>query len=183
VAKTHVVAVHKDAAKFVGSEAIKTAANIATDAIDGKELNESVKERAQESNGSLSEKTQALLQKGGNENNIEEIMKKRKRSKKMIMFRLEFYIKELFLVWLSLQLLNVVIRRILLILKFDLTQISVTVDNHDVPNSPLNRNFKENSYNRAHYNLFSGINRAGLDWGNEITKEDFIGGYGFFSFD
>jgi hypothetical protein len=47
----------------------------------------------------------------------------------------------------------------------------------------LNRNFKENSYNRAHYNLFSGINRAGLDWGNEITKEDFIGGYGFFSFD
>jgi hypothetical protein len=46
VAKTHVVPVLKEAAKFVGSEAIKTAANIATDAIDGKELNESVKERA-----------------------------------------------------------------------------------------------------------------------------------------
>jgi hypothetical protein len=30
----------------VGSEAILTAANIATDAIDGLELNESVKERA-----------------------------------------------------------------------------------------------------------------------------------------
>jgi hypothetical protein len=42
----------------------------------------------------------------------------------------------------------------------------------------LNLNFKENSYIRAYYNLFSGINRAGLDWGNEITKEDFIGGYG-----
>ncbi len=28
---------------------------------------------------------------------------------------------------------------------FDLSQISVTVDNHDVPNSPLNLNFKENS--------------------------------------
>jgi hypothetical protein len=46
VVKTHVVPVLKEAAKFVGSEAIKTAANIATDAIDGKELNESVKERA-----------------------------------------------------------------------------------------------------------------------------------------
>jgi hypothetical protein len=56
----------------------------------------------------------------------------------------------------------------------------VTVDNHDVPNSPLNRNFKENTYIRAYYNLFPGIKRAGLDWGNEITKEDFIGGYGIY---
>jgi hypothetical protein len=31
--------------------------------------------------------------------------------------------------------------------------------------------------------LFSGTNRAGLDWGNEITKEDFIGEYGLYSFD
>jgi hypothetical protein len=51
VAKTHkwpkfVVPVLIDAAKFVGSEAIKTAANVATDAFDGKELNESVEERA-----------------------------------------------------------------------------------------------------------------------------------------
>jgi hypothetical protein len=66
---------------------------------------------------------------------------------------------------------------------FDLSQISVTVDNHDVPYSPLNLNLKENTYIRAYYNLFSGINRAGLDWGNEITKEDFIGGYGLYSFD
>jgi hypothetical protein len=32
---------------------------------------------------------------------------------------------------------------------FDLSQISVTVDNLDVPNSPLNLNFKENTYIRA----------------------------------
>ncbi len=31
--------------------------------------------------------------------------------------------------------------------------------------------------------MFAGINRAGLDWGNEITKEDFIGGYSLYSFD
>jgi hypothetical protein len=66
---------------------------------------------------------------------------------------------------------------------FDLSQISVSVDNHDVPNSPLNLNFKENTYIRAYYFLFSGINRAGLDWGNEITKEDFIDGNGLYSFD
>jgi hypothetical protein len=53
---------------------------------------------------------------------------------------------------------------------FDLSQISVIVDNHDVPNIPLNLNFKENSYIRAYYNLLLGIYRAGLDWGNEITK-------------
>jgi hypothetical protein len=87
VAKTHLVPVLKDAAKFVGSEAIKTAANIATDAIDGKELNESVKERAKESICSLSEKTQAIIQKGGNEYNIKGIIKKRKRSKKKLRFK------------------------------------------------------------------------------------------------
>jgi hypothetical protein len=47
----------------------------------------------------------------------------------------------------------------------------------------LNLNFKEKTYIRAYYYLFSGINRAGLDWGNEITKEDFIGGYGLYSCD
>ncbi len=33
---------------------------------------------------------------------------------------------------------------------FDLSQISVTVDNHDVPYSPMNLNFKENTYIRAY---------------------------------
>ena len=66
---------------------------------------------------------------------------------------------------------------------FDLSQISVTIDNQDVPYSPLNENLKENGYIRAYYNLFAGINRAGLDWGNDITKEDFVGGYALFSFD
>jgi hypothetical protein len=86
VAKTHEVPTLKVEAEFVGSEAIKTAANIATDAIDGKELNESVKERAKESIGCLSEKTQAIIQKGENKDNIKGIMEKRKRSKIKITF-------------------------------------------------------------------------------------------------
>jgi hypothetical protein len=91
VAKKNVVPLLKDASKFVGSETIKTAANKATDAIDGKELNESVKKRAKESIGSLSEKTQARIQKGGNEDNIKGIMKKRKRSKKKLHYKKEKY--------------------------------------------------------------------------------------------
>jgi hypothetical protein len=87
VAKTHVVPVLKDAAEFVGSEAIKTAANIATDAIDGKELNKSVKERAKESIGSIIEKIQSIIQKGGNEENIKGLLKKRKRSKIKLHFK------------------------------------------------------------------------------------------------
>ena len=31
--------------------------------------------------------------------------------------------------------------------------------------------------------MFSGLDRAGLDWGNDITKDDFIGGYGLYIFD
>ena len=66
---------------------------------------------------------------------------------------------------------------------FNLAQVSVTVDNQDVPNSPLNLNFTEKSYMRAYYNMYTGLDRAGLDWGNDITKEDFIGGYGLYIFD
>jgi hypothetical protein len=40
MAKTHVVPVPNDAAKFVGSETIKISEYIAKDAVDGKELNE-----------------------------------------------------------------------------------------------------------------------------------------------
>ncbi len=86
MAKTHVVPVLIDAAKFVGSEAIKTAANVATDAFDGKELNESVEERAKVSIGSLSDKTQAIIQKVGNEDNIKGIMKK-KKDRKILLFK------------------------------------------------------------------------------------------------
>ena len=65
IVKTHAVPVMKDAAKFVGTEAIKTAANITSDAIDGKDLNESIKDRAKETIGNLSDKVTNVIQKGG----------------------------------------------------------------------------------------------------------------------
>ena len=47
----------------------------------------------------------------------------------------------------------------------------------------INVNFSDNNWIRAYYNMFSGLVRAGLDWGNDITKDDFIGGYGLYIFD
>ena len=64
-----------------------------------------------------------------------------------------------------------------------MSQVSLTVNQQDVPNSPLNVNYSENNWLRAYYNMFSGLDRAGLDWGNDITKDDFIGGYGLYIFD
>ena len=63
---------------------------------------------------------------------------------------------------------------------FNMTQVSLTVNQQDVPNSPLNVNFSDNNWLRAYYNMFLGLDRAGLDWGNDITKDDFIGGYGLY---
>ena len=71
IVKTHAVPVMKDAAKFVRTEAIKTAANITSDAIDGKDLNKSIKDRAEIGNltletiGNLSDKVTNVIQKGG----------------------------------------------------------------------------------------------------------------------
>ena len=78
IVKTHAVPVIKDAAKFVGTEAIKTAANITSDAIDGKNFNESIKERAKETIENLSDKVTTVIQKGGETINY----KKRKLNSK-----------------------------------------------------------------------------------------------------
>jgi len=79
IVKTHAVPVIKDAAKFVGTEAVKTATNIASDAIEGKNFNESVKERAKETIENFGEKVSSVIQKGGKE---KEYKKRRKTTKK-----------------------------------------------------------------------------------------------------
>ena len=86
VAKTHVLPVLKDAAQFVGTEAVKTATSIATDAIEGKDLNSSVKERAKETLGNLSEKTQSIIQqqKGGHSEDIKAFIKRKNKIKTKI---------------------------------------------------------------------------------------------------
>ena len=54
-----------------------------------------------------------------------------------------------------------------------MAQVSLTINQQDATNSPLNVNFSDNNWIRAYYNMFPGLDRAGLDWGNDITKEDF----------
>lgn len=66
---------------------------------------------------------------------------------------------------------------------FNLTQVSLTVDGVDVPQSPINININENNSLRAYYSMFHGLDRAGLDWGNQITKDEFLSGYALFVFD
>ena len=65
IVKTHAVPGMKDAAEFVGTEAIKTAANITSNAIDGKDLNENIKDRVKETIGNLRHKVTNVIQKGG----------------------------------------------------------------------------------------------------------------------
>ena len=66
---------------------------------------------------------------------------------------------------------------------YNLSNISLTVDGQDVAHSPIELNFSENKYIRAYSSLFTALDRGGLDWGNQITKEDFLDGYSLFAFD
>jgi hypothetical protein len=61
VFKTHALPVLKSGAKTVGTEAIQTVANIATDAIHGKNT---AKERSTEALNNLSSKAKAYIQQG-----------------------------------------------------------------------------------------------------------------------
>jgi hypothetical protein len=62
--KTHALPVLKQGAKIVGSEAIKTASNIANDAIRGRNIHEASREHLKEAVNSLSAQAQSNLQSG-----------------------------------------------------------------------------------------------------------------------
>ena len=62
VMKTHAVPLFREGAKAVGTEAVKTASNLAIDAVAGRNAAESMKERAQEAIESLSSKAQTTIQ-------------------------------------------------------------------------------------------------------------------------
>ena len=66
---------------------------------------------------------------------------------------------------------------------FKLTKVSVSIDGEDAPYSPVIMDFDKNLYSKAYYTLFNGLDRAGLDSGNEISPNDFKGGYCIFAFD
>jgi hypothetical protein len=72
--KTHALPMIKRGAQTVGTEAIRSATNIATDALSGKDIQTAAKERTIEALDNLSNKAQGVLQSGSG--------KKYKRPKK-----------------------------------------------------------------------------------------------------
>ena len=66
---------------------------------------------------------------------------------------------------------------------YNLSRVAVTVNGHDAPYSPIEVDFKNNLYTKAYYSLFTGLDRAPLDLGNNITKSDYKEGYTLFAFD
>ena len=66
---------------------------------------------------------------------------------------------------------------------FDLTKLSLAVDNVNVPHSPIETNFADGKFANAYYSLFHGVDRGPLNSGNFVTKNDFINGYALFAFD
>ena len=62
--KTHALPFLKRGGEAIGNEVIKTASNITTDAISGKNLEKSAKENFQEAVNNLSQKAKNVLQSG-----------------------------------------------------------------------------------------------------------------------
>ena len=86
--KTHAVPLIKRGAQTLGSEAIRTATNVANDTLNGKTFEESAKERVRESISNLSEKALSAIQSGSGK-------RKRKRNKKSKTTKTTFICKTL----------------------------------------------------------------------------------------
>ena len=66
---------------------------------------------------------------------------------------------------------------------FDITEISLAVDNNHVAYSPITLDFNTNNYTSGYYSLITELDRGGLDIGNSISKEEYAKGYTLFAFD
>lgn len=66
---------------------------------------------------------------------------------------------------------------------FSMSEISIFLDGQSHSLKPLTMNFVDNTYIRAYLSLFNGTSMTGFDSGNDITREDFAGGYAIYVFD
>jgi len=73
VLKTHAIPAFKEGAKTIGTEAVRTFANVANDTLEGNRFSDSIKNRSKEAINSLASKAEARIQSG------EGYKKKRKR--------------------------------------------------------------------------------------------------------
>ena len=75
ILKTHALPSIAAGSKEIGREALKTFANVANDTLNGRQLNQSFKERGSEAINSLTKKAEDHIQKGSG---------KRKKKKKLV---------------------------------------------------------------------------------------------------
>jgi hypothetical protein len=76
VFKVHAIPLLKEGAQAIGTEAVKTIANVANDTLEGNKFSESIRKRSKEAINTLADKAQYKLQKG------EGYKRKNKRTKK-----------------------------------------------------------------------------------------------------
>jgi hypothetical protein len=88
--KTHALPVLKRGAKIVGTEAIKTASNIANDAIKGRNIREASREHLEEAVDSLSAQALSNLQTGSG---ISKTKYKKRKINNNYIFKKPFYAK------------------------------------------------------------------------------------------
>jgi hypothetical protein len=65
----------------------------------------------------------------------------------------------------------------------NLTQLKVYLDGQQQSIKPLETNFAVNQFVNAYASLFTGTGKWMRDEGNQITREDFAGGYTLYAFD
>jgi hypothetical protein len=64
-----------------------------------------------------------------------------------------------------------------------LSQLKLYLDGQQQSVKPLELNFANNQFINAYASLFMGTGKWMRDEGNQITREDFPGGYALFAFD
>jgi hypothetical protein len=66
---------------------------------------------------------------------------------------------------------------------FNLSKVSMSIDGEEAPYSPVEVDFTNGLYAKAYYSLFTGIDKVGLDAGNNIDYFSYGNGYTLFAFD
>ena len=66
---------------------------------------------------------------------------------------------------------------------YKLNSLAVRLDDESLPGKPLRMNFPAHNYISAYHMMFAGLNKAGEDWSNSITREEYPYGHAFFVYD
>lgn len=66
---------------------------------------------------------------------------------------------------------------------FDVEFLALHLDGKQIPSKPLQPKFDEGLFMRSYASLFNGTGLMGENQGNDITRDEYAGGYTLFAFD